>query len=95
MNVNVRLDPKLVWVLTDKAEEKGLTLPEFLGELAARAVPRPSAKSIAAEHTRNEVARLHGEGFTDAEIAARVGRVQEHVARVRRGMGLKPNRRRK
>lgn len=91
MIVKLDLDPKLVWRLEEQAEAEGVTVAQIVARAFA---PRSTVQGSAGDRTRAEVARLHGAGLPDAEIAVRVGRVQEHVARVRRGLGLKPNRRR-
>lgn len=88
MNVVVCLDPKVGWRLTDDAERRGLTLGEYLAELVT---PRVSPPPVSAAQTRDDVVALHAEGLTDTEIAERVGRVREHVARLRRAAGLKTN----
>ncbi len=93
MIVKLDLDPKLVWRAETAAEREGKTLSQYLSGILREPetvrhgrVPEPVS-----ERTRLEVIRLHGEGFTDTEIALQVGRVREHVARLRRGAGLKPN----
>jgi len=85
------LDPKTVWQMEERAERAGMSVPAWLD---FRYRPVRSASAEAGDRTRSEVERLHGQGLSDAEIAIAVDRVQEHVARVRRGLGLKPNRRR-
>lgn len=97
MEVKVRLSPKAVWRLEDEAESAGMNLSEYAGLLLQGAhVARGShsTKVEAGAETRRRIAELHADGLTDAEIAAEVDRVQEHVARLRRGLGLKPNKRR-
>lgn len=89
MIVKVRLDPRVAWKLTDAAEARGLALGEYLAKLVT---PAETPKEVAAERTRANVVMLHAQGLTDEEIAARVNRVREHVARLRRAAGLKPNR---
>jgi hypothetical protein len=88
--VKLDLDPKLVWRLEESAERAGLSVSQMLAQAFQ---PKVSAVSVAAERTRSEVIRLHSEGLADEEIAVRVDRVKEHVARLRRAAGLKPNRR--
>lgn len=96
MILKIELDPKLVWRLDEVAERRGVSAAELAAEVVEKAfVQRPSKLALAGERTRAEVARLHAEGLTDVEIAERIGRVQEHVARTRRVLGLKPNRRRR
>lgn len=92
MLVKLRLNPKLVWELSDQADRAGLTLSELV---ALRLSPEPVEVPERgwSELTRERVAHFHGQGFTDEEIAARIGRVVGHVARVRRGLGLKINKR--
>ena len=92
--MSVKLDPKLVWRLGELAEARGLSTSEVVAELLAGGAS-PAGKvylTTEGDQTRAEVARLHGLGFTDEQIAERVGRVREHVARVRRRLGLKVNR---
>lgn len=95
MVVKLNLDPKLVWRLEDEAEAAGMDLSEYAGLLLQGARVAKSSHSTRVEagaETRRRIGDLHAKGFTDAEIAAEVDRVQEHVARLRRGLGLKPNR---
>lgn len=89
IEVKVKLDPRAVWKLEDTAEKRGMTLGEHIAEIVT---PRVSKVHENGDRTRSEVARLHALGLADEEIAARVDRVQEHVARLRRAAGLKPNR---
>lgn len=95
MEVKIKLDPKLVWQLSEEAEQIGSTPSRIIGGiLTARYALEPvMPQSVALMHTRHAVAHLHAEGFSDEEIAVRVDRVVGHVARVRRELGLKPNRR--
>ena len=91
--MSVKLDPKLVWRLGELAEVRGVSTSEVVAELLAGVAAPAVVGQLTAEgdQTRAEVARLHGLGLTDDEIAERVGRVREHVARVRRRLGLKMN----
>lgn len=95
MNVTVRLDPQVLWKLTEKANRRGMTLKEFAADVLEQQLPKAQKRQAAARATEERIRVLHGEGFTDAEMAAQVDRVQEHVARLRRSMGLKANRKRK
>lgn len=97
MLVKLDLDPKIVWRLEEQAESEGMTIGEFVGQAVTYGIKAPRkwhTNQFQGEITRQEIARLHAEGLTDAEIAQRVDRVREYVADVRRKLGLKANRRR-
>ncbi len=96
MIVKLDLDPKLVWRLEEAAERDGVTMSDYAIQVLCgdRAVRQPHAKRVAAGvETQRKIAELHAQGLTDAEIADRVERVQGHVARLRRRLGLAPHRR--
>lgn len=95
MEVKLRLEPRVLWRLTEMAERRGMRLSEFAVDVLERQLPRASGRQVQAQETRDRVLALHGEGFTDKEIAAQVGRVEEHVARLRRVAGLSPNKERR
>lgn len=95
MIVKLDIDPKLVWQLNDESEQIASTPSRIVGGILSsryslKAVPTQDAGLM---RTRDAVAHLHAEGCTDVEIAARVDRVLPRVARVRRELGLKPNKR--
>ena len=92
--LKVDLDPRLLWLLNDEAEQIGSTTQSIVagmirGRYSGFRVPDGDVRV----ETRDIVARLHAKGHTDAEIAAHADRVVGHIARVRRQLGLKPNRR--
>lgn len=96
MLLKVDLDPKTIWRIEERAEFNECTVAEYLVQVAEHGVAAPRSWRTTEQQgaeTRSRVGALHAEGFTDAEIAARVGRVREHVASVRRKLGLKPNKR--
>lgn len=96
MILKVELDPKTIWRLEERAEFNSCTVAEYLARVAEHGVAAPRAWSTNEQQgaeTRARVRELHAEGFTDAEIAARIGRVREYVALVRRRLGLAPNKR--
>lgn len=82
------LHPKVVWAMDELAEKRGVSVADLVTEAV---LPKMRKPSLVGEKTRADVVRLHGEGLTDIQIAARLGRVPEHVARLRRAAGLKPN----
>ncbi|MBL5974824.1 MAG: hypothetical protein D3X82_13950 [Candidatus Leucobacter sulfamidivorax] len=91
MIVRIDLDPKLVWKLTEHAERAGVKLPEYLAGMIALKSPT----SLVKRGSRQEqIIKLHGEGFTDHEIAERLECVRAYVTQIRGRHGLKPNRRR-
>lgn len=93
MIVKLELDPKLVWRLEEQAEKAGLTFNEHAAaRLEGKRQGLWSTSRAAGEITKKRVAELHAQGLTDAEISAAIERVIEHVAFVRRNLGLKPNR---
>lgn len=91
--MSIKLDPKLVWRLSGLAEARGVSESVVVADLLQSVVPadRAGLRTAEGERTKAEVSRLHGLGFSDEQIAVRVGRVREHVASVRRGLGLKMN----
>lgn len=93
MIVKVDLDPKLVWRLEAAAEKRGMSFNDFAAArlLMPESVSHGLVSVSRADETRRRVVALHADGLTDEEIAASVDRVKEHVARLRRGAGLKPN----
>lgn len=93
MIVKLDLDPKLVWRAEAIAEKRGMSLAQLVAVALVPPKSEQAPQTVAAQRTRLGVIELHSEGFTDAEIASRVGRVEGHVARVRRAAGLKANRR--
>lgn len=95
MKVELRLEPPVLWRLTEMAERRGMRLSEFAVDVLERQLPSMPKRQVQAQETRDRVIALHGEGFTDKEIAAQVGRVQGHVAQLRAGAGLKANRERR
>lgn len=102
MLVKLELDEKRVWRYSDAAEERGMRLGDYLvarldqldaeGEAVARGEAMRHSMWATGEQTRKRVAELVAAGWTDAEIAEDIDRVKAHVQRVRRGLGLKPNR---
>lgn len=86
MKVTFDLDPKDVWILTDRAEKNGLTLPEMLRRIAVEEFT-PSAS------TPDRVKALWQQGLPDADIAARIKITPGYVAGLRRDMGLAPHKR--
>ena len=92
MIVKLELDPKLVWRLEEQAEKGGQSLSQYVADLVTLRSPAPKLRpgSRAAE-----IVRLHGEGWTDVEIAERLECVRAYVTQVRNRHGLKSNRRRK
>lgn len=82
--------------------DEGVPLEDILAAEAAEAAERAAAdlaaaKKAAAEDrqiaratlgVRPQVARLHGEGLNDTEIARKLGLSQTYVSRIRRELGL-------
>jgi hypothetical protein len=85
MRVTVDMDPRDVWRLQERAEREGVTPGEVLRDELA---PRRSALEF---HDRVR-ARVRA-GMCDADIAEELGRAPGTIAEVRRGLGLKANRR--
>lgn len=89
MIVKLDLDPRVVWRLSEIAERRGVTESVVVAELVGTR-PR-TARQDAGEVTRKKVIELHAAGLSDREIALSVGRVVEHVSRVRKAAGLPRN----
>lgn len=90
MLVKLKLDPKDVWRLTDEAEKCGQSLAAYLADLVVLKAP---VQPLPRSQRQQDILRLHGEGFSDMEIADRLECVRAYVVQVRRRHGLKPNRR--
>ena len=91
MILKVDLDPKLIWRLGEVAEKNGVTVDQIVAGLLVnrlqqrRVTPRKPERQA-------RIVELHGEGFTDVEIAEQLECVREYVVQIRRRHGLKPNR---
>jgi DNA-directed RNA polymerase specialized sigma24 family protein len=89
--LKVDLDPKLIWRLGELAEKNSVTVDQLVAGVLVnrlqlrRATPRRPERQA-------RIVELHGEGFTDVEIAERLECVREYVVQIRRRHGLKPNR---
>ena len=91
MILKVDLDPKLVWKLGEVAEKNGVTVDQLVaGVLVNRLQLRRMTPRKPERQAR--IVELHGEGFTDVEIAEQLECVREYVVQIRRRHGLKPNR---
>ena len=84
MIVKVDLDPRVLWKLEDVAEKQGLTLAEYVAQLAAAEVERPVVRVDWWEGSANRCIRLMDAGRTNAEIVAVLGLRPNTVARRRR-----------
>lgn len=93
MQVKLAMDPKLVWKLTDDAEKSGMNLSEYITFLVTLKAPAEKPKRLS--ERQKQIIELHGEGFTDEEIAARLECVRGYVTQIRRRFDLAPNKRRK
>lgn len=91
MILKVDLDPKLIWRLGEVAEKHSVTVDQLVtGVLVNRLQLRRMTPRKPERQAR--IVELHGEGFTDMEIAERLECVREYVVQIRRRHGLKPNR---
>ena len=91
MILKVDIDPKLIWRLGELADKNGVTVDQIVsGVLVNRLQLRKVTPRKPERQTR--IVELHGEGFTDVEIAERLECVREYVVQIRRRHGLKPNR---
>lgn len=85
MRVIVDLDPRDVWRIQDQAERKGVAPGDVLRADLDRMRRRLDV-------TRR-VKDLTERGFCDADIAERLGYTPGRIAELRRGLGLKANKR--
>ena len=84
MKAMLDLDPKDVSWIEDEAERLGVTRGELL---------RAWLTEMRTSHTPVAwVRRRVAEGWTDAEIAADMGKSIDRVGIIRRSLGLAPNR---
>lgn len=93
MEVKLRLDPKVVWRLSEIAEARNVRIEQVVEQLLEfqNSGHKGKVSSAQSEETRKRIVELHAEGRTDSEIGMRIDRVPAHVARVRRGLGLTAN----
>lgn len=89
MIVKLDLDPKLVWRLDTEAERQGMKLQDYLVGLAIKERDRKSVMPMTERQER--IVELHGEGFTDVEIAEQLGCVRAYVTQIRGRFGLESN----
>ncbi|MGO3147109.1 MAG: hypothetical protein ACTIJ6_05455 [Leucobacter sp.] len=87
--VPVLLTGKFAWKLFRLAEHRGISVEALI--LEAVLSPKPVAPN-ASEETRSKIRRLVLEGMDDGSIATTIDRSRGYVSDVRRGYGLKPNR---
>lgn len=84
MIIKSDIDPKVVWKLEEVAEKRGLTLGEYVAELASAEVERPVVRVDWWEGSANRCVQLMDAGRTNAEIVERLGLRPKTVARRRR-----------
>lgn len=88
MEIRLRMDPKLVWKLSDDAESSGMNLSQyisFLAELKGGVKPKRLSYRV------QQIIKLHSEGLDDGEIAERADCVRAYVTQTRRKHGLASN----
>lgn len=91
MILKVDIDPRLISKLEDFAEARGVKPSVLAGHILTQKLTLRKMTPRKPER-QARIVELHGEGFTDAEIAERLECVREYVVQIRRRHGLKPNR---
>ena len=97
MDVKWRLDPKVVWRLSEIAEVRGVRVEQVVESLLdfQNSGHKGKVSADQSRETRRLIREHHGDGLTDSQIGMRIDRVPAHVARVRRELGLVANKKRK
>lgn len=95
MELKLKLDPKVVWKLSEIAEIRGVRIEQVVESLLSFQNSGHKGKVSADQRreTQRLIRRFHTEGLTDSQIGMRIDRVPAHVARVRRELGLPANKR--
>jgi len=82
--VKTDLDPKVVWRLEAVAEKQGLTLSQYLAQLATAEVQRPVVRVDWYEGSANQCIRLFEYQLSNTEVSERLGLSLSTVKRRRR-----------
>ena len=84
MIVKTDIDPKVVWRLEAVAEKQGLTLSQYIAQLATAEVQRPVVRVDWYEGSANQCIRLFEYGLNNTEVVDRLGLSLATVKRRRR-----------
>lgn len=84
LKVEVTFSARELWLLSDLADERGVSLASFIRS-------EMNERHVLPKRPKNLVHVLVSQGFTDGEISVKTGLPRLEVARLRRALDLKPN----
>lgn len=87
MRIEIELDPKTWWRIAEKAEARGVKVPELISSHVQQQFrPRVTVGTF-----ETALMSLHSRGMDDGEICLALDVTRQRVATVRRQLGLQPN----